>query len=63
METRKLVVILLVIAIVLSAVNIVISLGFDVEDYSGGGQYQEQDPQTDSGAMGLEILPPPGGEE
>ncbi len=61
MNKQQLVIFLLIIAIVLSAINVVVSLGFDASDLQSLGQNaQQQEPQSDSGNIGIQILPPGG---
>jgi len=64
METRKLVIVLLVIAIALSVVNVVVSMGLDVEGFQDIGADGPQTTLSSSngGNVGLTILPPEGGE-
>jgi hypothetical protein len=56
MNTQQIVIVLLVIAIVISAINVVVSLGFDVNDYAPaeGG---ETEAANGAGQVVLTVLP------
>ncbi|MBU0467028.1 MAG: hypothetical protein KJ718_06075 [Nanoarchaeota archaeon] len=66
MENRKIVVVLLVIAIILSGINIVVSMGFDFGDFGKTGCADRVDcvdvPDSTGGEVSLTITTPEGNE-
>lgn len=58
MERQKLVVVLLVVAIILSALNLIVGLGFSADDFeSVGGQGAGSGSDNGAGQVKFTILP------
>ncbi len=61
METQKIVVILLIVAIAFSVLSIMMTMGLDIEGFEAAGTDEGNQEDSGSGQVSLEILPPPEG--